>query len=110
MKTTTTQYNIIRAKKDLVNELIQKLENSWSGISQVIEELEEFKDNAQTNLDESIKNNIDTPERIIIKSEKLVDFYEDHLENIKYQAEILQGETQEAIDHFESLLDLQEDR
>ena len=52
-----------RSKEELLAKLKNRLEDSWSSISQVIEELEEFEYEAQTNLDDSIKNNIDTPEK-----------------------------------------------
>ena len=71
-----------RSKEELLAKLKNRLEDSWSSISQVIEELEEFEYEAQTNLDDSIKNNIDTPEKEIIKNENLVDFYDYELADL----------------------------
>jgi hypothetical protein len=97
-----------KSKKEFIAKLKQRLEDSWSGVSQVIEELEEFKYEAQTNLDESIKNNIDISEKEIIKNEKLVDFYDYELEDLKHDAEDLQGKICVAIDNFEKKINKEE--
>ena len=95
-------------REDLLKKLKQRLEDCWSGASQVLEELEEFKYEARTNLDESIKNNIDTPEKEIIKNEKLVDFYDYDLADLKHDAEDLQGKICVAIDNFEKKINKEE--
>jgi len=85
---------MINKKQVILKELKQKLERSWSGFTQVIEEIE--------NIEGVIKYDI-TKDK-----EDLEVFYEDYLDEIKYQAELLQGETQEAIEKFESSYSLNE--
>lgn len=85
---------MINKKQVILKELKQKLESSWSGFTQVIEEIE--------NIEDVIKYDI-TKDK-----EDLEVFYENYLDEIKYQAELLQGETQEAIEKFESLYNLNE--
>ena len=97
-----------RSKEELLAKLKNRLEDSWSSISQVIEELEEFEYEAQTNLDDSIKNNIDTPEKEIIKNEKLVYFYDYELADLKYDAEDLQSKICIAIDSLEKKINNKE--
>ena len=92
----------------LLKQLKQRLEDSWSSVSQVIEELEEFEYEAQTNLDESINNNIDIPEKEIVKNEKLVDFYDYELADLKYDAGDLQSKICVAIDNFEKKINKEE--
>ena len=99
---------INKNREDLLAKLKQRLEDSWTGVSQVIEELEEFEYEANTNLESSIKNNIDVPEKEIIKNEKLVDFYDNELMYLKYDAEDLQGKICEAIDNFEKKINKEE--
>ena len=99
---------INKNKEELILKLKQRLEDSWSGASQIIEELEEFQYEAQTNLDNSIKNNIDTPEKEIIKNEKLVDFYDYELADLKYDVEDLQGKICVAIDSLEKKINKEE--
>ena len=98
----------IKSREEFIAKLKNRLEDSWSSISQVIEELEEFEYEANTNLDESIKNNIDVPEKEIIKNEKLVDFYDYELMYLKYDAEDLQGKICEAIDNLEKKINKEE--
>ena len=100
---------INKNKEELLAKLKQRLEDSWSGVSQVIEELEEFEYEANTNLESSIKNNIDTPEKEIIKNEKLVNFYDCELMELKYDAEDLQGNIQVAIDNFVKKFNIKEE-
>ena len=85
---------MINKKQVILKELKQKLESSWSGFTQVVEEIE--------NIEDVIKYDI-TKDK-----EDLEVFYENFLDEIKYQAELLQGETQEAIEKFESLYNLNE--
>jgi len=99
----------IKSKEEFIAKLKQRLEDSWSGVSQVIEELEEFEYEANTNLESSIKNNIDTPEKEIIKNEKLVNFYDCELMELKYDAEDLQGNIQVAIDNFVKKFNIKEE-
>ena len=99
----------IKSKEEFIAKLKQRLEDGWSGVSQVIEELEEFEYEANTNLESSIKNNIDTPEKEIIKNEKLVNFYDCELMELKYDAEDLQGNIQVAIDNFVKKFNIKEE-
>ena len=85
---------MINKKQVILKELKQKLESSWSGFTQVVEEIE--------NIEDVIKYDI-TKDK-----EDLEVFYVNYLDEIKYQAELLQGETQEAIEKFESLYNLNE--
>ena len=85
---------MINKKQVILKELKQKLESSWSGFTQVVEEIE--------NIEDVIKYDI-TKDK-----EDLEVFYENYLDEIKYQAELLQGETQEAIEKFESSYSLNE--
>ena len=85
---------MINKKQVILKELKQKLESSWSGFTQVIEEIE--------NIEDVIKYDI-TKDK-----EDLEVFYENYLDEIKYQAELFQGETQEAIEKFESSYSLNE--
>ena len=82
-----------KTKQDLLKELKQRLEDSWSGFTQVVEELGEFHF--------SVNDAEDTQSLSDNEHFKLEEFYENYLDNIKYQAEGLQSETQQAIDKFE---------
>ena len=86
--------NTINKNKDeLLKQLKQRLEDSWSGFTQVIEEAEEVI--------EDIK---EAEEKEIIDYAEVEDlniFYDDYIDNLKYQAEILQEETNQAISKFE---------
>ena len=70
----------------LLKKLKQRLEDSWSGFTQVIEEAEEFLED--------------------ITLEELEVFYEKYIDNLKFQAEGLQHETQQAIDKFEGMYNI----
>jgi hypothetical protein len=74
----------------LLQQLKQKLEDSWSGASQTIEELEEFQYTSEETVG-TLKTHI---------GHRLDNFYTNELDEIKYEAEILQGKIQEAIDKF----------
>ena len=87
-----------KTKQDLLKELKQRLEDSWSGFTQVVEELGEF--HFSVNDDEDTKSLSDN------ELFKLEEFYEDYLDNIKYQAEGLQSETQQAIDKLEGTFNI----
>ena len=74
----------------LLQQLKQRLESSWSGASQVIEELEEFQYTYEEEVG-TLKNQI---------GHRLDNFYTNELDELKYEAEVLQGKIQEAIDKF----------
>ena len=74
----------------LLQQLKQRLEDSWTGASQVIEELEEFQYTAENEVG-TLKTHI---------GHRLDNFYTNELDELKYEAEILQGKIQEAIDKF----------
>ena len=80
-------------KEELLKKLKQRLEDSWSGFTQVIEEAEEFIEDIKEAEEKEIIDYAET--------EDLNIFYEDYIDNLKYQAEVLQEETQQAIDKFE---------
>ena len=80
-------------KEELIKKLKQRLEDSWSGFTQVIEEAEEFLEDMK----EEEENFILLPK----ERRDLEAFYEDYIDNLKFQAEGLQAETQQAIDKFE---------
>ena len=77
----------------LLKKLKQRLEDSWSGFTQVIEEAEEFIEDIKEAEEKEIIDYAET--------EDLNIFYEDYIDNLKYQAEILQEETNQAISKFE---------
>ena len=85
-------------KEELLKKLKQRLEDSWSGFTQVIEEAEEFLEDMK----EEEENFILLPK----ERRDLEAFYEDYIDNLKYQAEVLQEETQQAIDKFEGIYNL----
>ena len=87
---TTIKKDKYQQQEDLLKELKQRLEDSWSGASQVIEELEEFQYTYEEEVG-TLKNQI---------GHRLDNFYTNELDELKYEAEILQGKIQEAIDKF----------
>tara|TARA_R100000231_G_scaffold65017_1_gene52421 strand:- start:71 stop:370 length:300 start_codon:yes stop_codon:yes gene_type:complete len=89
---------INKNKEELLKKLKQRLENSWSGFTQVVEEAEEFLEDIK---EAEEKETIDYAE-----TEDLNIFYEDYIDNLKYQAEVLQAETQQAIDKFEGMYNI----
>lgn len=84
---------INKNKEELLKKLKQRLEDSWSGFTQVIEEAEEFLEDIKEAEEKEIIDYAET--------EDLNIFYDDYIDNLKYQAEVLQEETQQAIDKFE---------
>ena len=89
--------NTIDTKKAaLLKKLKQRLEDSWSGFTQVIEEAEEFYYDVESRIDDKLK-------------EELEIFYEDYIDNLKFQAEGLQAESQQAIDKFRSIFNIEEE-
>ena len=91
-------YKMDKVKLELLKKLKQRQEDIWSGFAQVIEEAEEFIEDVKEAED---KEQIDYAE-----VEDLNIFYDDYIDNLKYQAEILQDETQQAIDKFEGTYNL----
>ena len=91
-------YKMDKVKLELLKKLKQRQEDIWSGFAQVIEEAEEFI--------EDVKEAEDKEELDYAEVEDLNIFYEDYIDNLKYQAEILQDETQQAIDKFEGTYNL----
>ena len=89
---------MINKKQVILKELKQKLESSWSGFTQVVEDLGEFHF--------SVNDAEDTQSLSDNEHFKLEEFYEDYLDNIKYQAEGLQSETQQAIDKLEGTFNI----
>jgi hypothetical protein len=76
-------------QEDLLKELKQRLEDSWSGASQVLEQLEDFY--------YDIVNDKRLNERT---REKLEQFFNYQLADIKDKAMDIQDESQNAIDNF----------
>ena len=83
----------------LLKKLEQRLQDSWSGFTQVIEEAEEFLEDIREAKEEAEKEDIIDLKDITL--EELEIFYEDYIDNLKFQAEGLQHETQQTIDKFE---------
>ena len=98
MATLTKKEQAILNRDLLLKQLKQRQEDIWSGFSQVIEEAEEFIEDVKEAEDKEIIEYKDV--------EDLEVFYEDFIDNLKYQAEILQDETQQAIDKFEGIYNL----
>ena len=90
-----------KTKQDLLKELKQRLEDSWSGFTQVIEEIEEF--NSSVNDAEETRELSDSVHL------RLENFYDNYLDDIKYQAEELQDKTQQSIDKFVKQFNLNEE-
>ena len=89
---------INKNKEELLKKLKQRLEDSWSGFAQVVEEAEEFLEDIKEAEEKEIIDYAET--------EDLNIFYEDYIDNLKYQAEVLQAETQQAIDKFEGMYNI----
>ena len=90
---------INKNKEELLKKLKQRLEDSWSGFTQVIEEAEEFIEDIKEAKENKERKYIIDLEDITL--EELEVFYEKYIDNLKFQAEGLQHETQQAIDKFE---------
>ena len=86
---TTIKKDKYQQQEDLLKELKQKLENCWSGASQVLEELEDFY--------YDIANDKRLNERT---RESLEQFFDYPLADIKDKAMDIQDESQNAIDSF----------
>ena len=85
----------------LLNQLQQRLEDSWSGFTQVIEEAEEFIEDVKEAEEKEIIEYKDV--------EELEIFYEDYIDNLKFQAEGLQAESQIAIDKFKQKFNIEDE-
>ena len=94
-------------KAALLKKLNQRLEDSWSGFTQVIEEAEEFLEDIRAAKEEAEKEDIIDLKDITL--EELEIFFEDYIDNLKFQAEGLQAETQQAIDKFRSIFNIEEE-
>ena len=90
----------------LLKQLKQRLEDSWSGFAQVIEEAEEFLEDIKEVEENKKRKYIIDKEIEDITLEDLEVFYDNYVDNLKYQAEVLQEETQQAIDKFEGIYNL----
>jgi hypothetical protein len=82
---------INKNKEELLKKLKQRLENSWSGVTQAIEELEEFEQDTQDNLNEKLSN-----------------FYLYNLEDLKYDSQDLQYKIFSMLNLFEKEFDIKE--
>ena len=87
--TTTIKKDKYQQQEDLLKELKQRLEDCWSGASQVLEELDEFY--------YDIANDKRLNERT---RESLEQFFDYQLADIKDKAMDIQDETQNSIDDF----------
>ena len=85
-------------KEELLKKLKQRLEDCWTGASQVIEELEEFY--------YDIANDKRLNERT---RESLEQFFDYQLADIKDKAMDIQDETQNSIDNFVEQFNLNEE-
>ena len=85
-------------QEDLLKELKQRLENCWTGASQVIEELEEFY--YDTVNDKRLNERT---------RESLEQFFDYQLADIKEKAMDIQDETQNAIDSFVEQFNLKDE-
>ena len=86
---TTIKKDKYQQQEDLLKELKQRLENCWSGASQVLEELEEFY--YDTVNDKRLNERT---------RESLEQFFDYQLADIKDKAMDIQDETQNSIDDF----------
>ena len=87
--TTTIKKDKYQQQEDLLKELKQRLEDCWTGASQVLEELEEFY--YDTVNDKRLNERT---------RESLEQFFDYQLSDIKDKAMDIQNETQNAIDSF----------
>ena len=95
--------------KEELKKLKQRLEDCWSSVTQVIEELEEFEQDTQDNLKKSIENNIDISEEEIQFDEKLSDFYLYNLEDLKNDSQDLQYKIFSMLNLFEKEFNIKEE-
>ncbi len=95
---TTIKKDKYQQQEDLLKELKQRLENCWSGASQVIEELEEFY--YDTVNDKRLNERT---------RESLEQFFDYQLADIKDKAMDIQDETQNSIDNFVEQFNLKDE-
>ena len=93
----------------LLKQLQQRLEDSWSGFTQVIEEAEEFIEDIREVEENKKRKYIIDKEIEDSTLEELEIFYEDYVDNLKFQAEGLQAESQIAIDKFRQKFNIEEE-
>jgi len=95
---TTIKKDKYQQQEDLLKELKQRLEDCWTGASQVIEELEEFYYDTVNDkrLNERTK-------------ESLEQFFDYQLADIKDKAMDIQDETQNSIDNFVEQFNINEE-
>lgn len=87
--TNTIKKDKYQQQEDLLKKLKQRLEDCWSGASQVLEELDDFY------------FDIVNDKRLNTRTqEKLEDFFDYQLADIKDKAMDIQDESQQAIDSF----------
>ena len=94
---TTIKKDKYELQEELLKKLKQRLEDCWSGASQVLEELDEFY--------YEITNDKNLNERT---RESLEQFFEYPLADIKDKAMDIQDETQNSIDSFIDQFNLEE--
>ena len=94
-------------KNELLINLEQRQQDMWSGFTQVIEEAEEFLEDIKEAKERIEKENTINLEDITL--EELEVFYEKYIDNLKFQAEGLQAESQQAIDKFRSIFNIEEE-
>ena len=96
--TTTIKKDKYQQQEDLLKELKQRLEDCWTGASQVLEELEEFY--YDTVNDKRLNERT---------RESLEQFFDYQLSDIKDKAMDIQNETQNAIDSFVEYFNINEE-
>jgi len=95
---TTIKKDKYELREELLKRLKQRLEDCWSGASQVLEELDEFY--------YEVTNDKNLNERT---RESLEQFFDYPLADIKDKAMDIQDESQNAIDSFIEEFNLEED-
>ena len=95
---TTIKKDKYQQQEDLLKELKQRLEDCWTGASQVLEELEEFY--YDTVNDKRLNERT---------RESLEQFFDYQLADIKDKAMDIQDETQNSIDNFVEQFNIDEE-
>ena len=95
---TTIKKDKYQQQEDLLKELKQRLEDCWTGASQVLEELEEFY--YDTVNDKRLNERT---------RESLEQFFDYQLADIKDKAMDIQDETQNSIDNFVEQFNINEE-
>jgi len=94
---TTIKKDKYELREELLKRLKQRLEDCWTGASQVLEELDEFY--------YEVTNDKNLNERT---EESLAQFFDYYLADIKDKAMDIQDESQNAIDSFIEEFNLEE--